>query len=431
MSDALLSSGRRGLFLDWWGEHLARGLPAALLSDRKRAARFARVSLTRDCYWPAGAKDTEARPLSSAPTRGSVVLLLDDANGFRRRVTLPIAVHRSVRQVLSHDLDRLTPLRANDLFFDARVVSRDWRAGTCVAELVAAPRVRVKQQIEAVEARGLSVERVVLNADDLTTEIDLLPAGAGTDARPRRGRILTGLLTATCLALLLALAVFPVWQARERVIALQAAEAQARIDAEQTSVLQRQVEKQLGEYNFLLQRKHSTPLVVQLLDDLSKRLPEDTWVQTLEIKSNPQTKVREVILQGETGSGARIVQLIAESPLIKEPALKAAMTRLAPNAERFHIGGELVLAELPEKVKPTEATSAVTVPLAPAPAAGAPTTSTLGAAKSADAKVVGGKTEPQADPKAEAKPAEVKPAEKASAAAAPQAQPQAAPGGRQ
>lgn len=386
MSDSSLRPGQGRLFLDWWVEHLGRGLPAALAADRRGAVRSARVSVTQDRYWAAGAKDAEGRPLSAAPASGAVALLLDDANGFRRRVTLPIAVHRSVRQVLSHDLDRLTPLRANDLYFDAHVVSRDWKAGTCVAELVAAPRARVKQQIEAVETRGLTVERVVLRADDLATEVNLLPAEARVDAGRRRGRIVTGALLIACLVLAVALAAFPVWQARERVIALQAAEAHARIDAEQTSVLQRQVEKQLGEYNFLLQRKHSTPLVAQLLDDLTKRLPDDTWVQTLEIKSNPQTKAREVIVQGETGSGARIVQIVQESPLIKEPALKAAMTRLAPNAERFHIGGELALAELPEKVKPTEATSAVTVPLAPAPAAGAPTATKVPETKAGEGK---------------------------------------------
>lgn len=421
MSDSSLRPGPGRLFLDWWVEHLARALPAALAADRRGAARAARVSVTQDRYWAAGAKNGEGRPLSAAPASGAVALLLDDANGFRRRVTLPIAVHRSVRQVLSHDLDRLTPLRANDLYFDAHVVARDWGAGTCVAELVAAPRARVKQQIEAVETRGLTVERVVLRADDLTTGVNLLPAEARADTGWRRGRILTGALLIVCLGLAVALAAFPIWQARERVIALQAAEAQARIDAEQTSVLQRQVEKQLGEYNFLLQRKHSTPLVAQLLDDLTKRLPDDTWVQTLEIKSNPQTKAREVIVQGETGSGARIVQIVQESPLIKEPALKAAMTRLAPNAERFHIGGELVLAELPEKVKPTEATSAVTVPLAPAPAAGAPAATAPAGPKVPETKAGEGK----ADTKSEPRPS---PAPAASATSAGAAQPALPPG---
>lgn len=429
MSDSSLRPGQGRLFLDWWVEHLARALPAALAADRGGAARSARVSVSADRYWSAGARNDEGRPLSAAPASGAVALLVDDANGFRRRVTLPIAVHRSVRQVLSHDLDRLTPLRANDLYFDAHVVSRDWKAGTCVAELVAAPRARVRQQIEAVEARGLTVERVVLRADDLATDVNLLPAEARADAGRRRGRIVTGALLIACLALAVALAVFPVWQARERVIALQAAEAQARIEAEQTSVLQRQVEKQLGEYNFLLQRKHSTPLVAQLLDDLTKRLPDDTWVQTLEIKSNPQTKAREVIVQGETGSGARIVQIMQESPLIKEPALKAAMTRLAPNAERFHIGGELVLAELPEKVKPTEATSAVTVPLAPAPAAGAPTATAPAAPKAPESKASDGKADTKSEP---SKASESRPpaASAAPSGAVPPSSPPGPPGGK-
>ncbi|MCS6996719.1 MAG: PilN domain-containing protein [Casimicrobiaceae bacterium] len=376
MSEALVRPrGPWGLFLDWWVEHLTRGLSWLTARQGRRPAR---ASVVEGRYWPAGAEASASRPLSTAPSAGKVVLVLGEANGFRRRVSLPITVHRATRAVLFHDLDRLTPLRASDLYADTAVLERDWASGTCWVELVAAPQTRVRQQIESLEARGLEVERVVLSDRDLATGIDLLPREARESER--RGHFVTFALLALCLVLAAALALFPVWQARERVIALKAEEGKARLEAEQASILQRQLEKQVSEYNFLLQRKHTNPLIVQLLDDLSRRLPDDTWVQTFEVKTNAQSKTRELVIQGETGSGARLLQIVQESPLLREPALKTAMTRIAPNAERFHIGAEVVAATLPEKLKPTDATSAVTVPLAPAPAAGAPS------AKAAEAR---------------------------------------------
>jgi hypothetical protein len=111
-----------------------------------------------------------------------------------------------------------------------------------------------------------------------------------------------------------------------------------------------------------------------LLDDLSKRLPDDTWAQSIEIRSVPNQKAKEVVIQGETGSGGKILQLVQESPMIKDPAFKATMTRVAANAERFHIAGEMVAAELPKSLVLTDSAAIITVPVSPAPVAGAPVT---------------------------------------------------------
>ncbi len=373
MNETATDLSRWQLFLDWWRDQLKAWLPTSRKGSDAAGRRWPRVSVSADRYWPAGSSAHEGRPLTSAPASGKVALVLGAEHGFRRQVHLPINLHRSTRQVLAHDLDRLTPLRPADLYFDTAVVERDWAKGHCVVELIAAPRNRVRQQLEAVEARGLEVVRVVLDEADLARGSNLLPPERLRELEEAaRGRWLTWLLLALCAVLAAALIILPIYQARERVIALLAEEGRLRAEAEQASVLQRQVEKQLSEYNFLLQRKHSTPLAVQLLDDLSKRTPDDTWVQTLEIKTNPASKAREVIIQGETGSGGKLMPILAESPLLKDLQPKAAMTRLAPNAERFHVSAELVQAQLPEPIPIAEASSAVIVPVAPAPAAGAP-----------------------------------------------------------
>ena len=81
-------------------------------------------------------------------------------------------------------------------------------------------------------------------------------------------------------------------------------------------------------------------------------------------------------MQGETGSGGKILQLFQESPLLRDPVFKATMTRVAPNAERFHVSGELVAAELPKPLLLSDASAVITVPgvtVVPAAPAGSPT----------------------------------------------------------
>ncbi|MBL8308886.1 MAG: hypothetical protein JNL19_00545 [Burkholderiales bacterium] len=363
-------------FLHWWKQHLWECVPAGLRNALTQSQRPAMWSGANDHVWARGAAITDNKPYlqsSLAQSGGPVALVVGESNGFRRSVVLPLNVEPQLQQVLGYEVDRLTPLRANDVYYDIRVRQRDTQAGTLTAELVAVPKSRVAPMLELATKRNLTVDRVVLAPEDIDTGLNLLASSRRVDEAtgPRYGWVNPALM-ALCAGLALAVVAWPLWEMRQEIIALQPVEATAKRDAETASVLQRQLERQIGEYNLPLARKHGAPLVVQLLDDLSKRLPEDTWAQTLEVKPVPNQKSKEVIIQGETGSGGKILQLVQESPLIKDPTFKATMTRVAPTAERFHIAGELIVADLPKPLQLSDAAAVTTVQVAPAPAAGAP-----------------------------------------------------------
>lgn len=372
-----------GQFLGWWKQQLWECVPAGWRAKTIQARRPAMWAPVTDQVWAPGASALESQMFTRsalAQRGGSVALVAGDTNGFRRVVELPIAVAGRLHQVLGFELDRLTPLRAADLYYDFRVLDRDAAAGNCCVEVVAVPRARVAPWLADAQQKNIEVTRLILAPSDIDTSLNLLTVSqAGNDASSRYRWLNTALL-ALCAALLIALIAFPLWQMRQRVIELQPLEATAKTDAEAASILQRQLEKQIGEYNLPLARKHGSPLVVQIIDDLTKRLPDDTWAQSFEIKTSPsqkdqKDKVREVNVQGETGSGGKILQMFQESPLLKDPVFKATMTRVAPNAERFHVAGELVAAELPKSLLLSDASAVMTVPgmtVVPAAPAGAP-----------------------------------------------------------
>ena len=372
-----------GHFLDWWKQQLWECIPAGWRAKTIQARRPAMWAPVTDQVWAPGASLPGSQTFtrsSLAQRGGSVALVAGDANGFRRVVELPIAVAGRLQQVLGFELDRLTPLRASELYYDFRVLDRNAAAGNCRVEVVAVPRARVAPWLADAQQKNLEVTRLILAPTDIDSSLNLLTASrTDAEALPRYRWVNTALI-ALCALLAIALAAFPLWQMRQRVLDLQPVEASAKTDAEAASILQRQLEKQIGEYNLPLSRKHGSPLVVQIIDDLTKRLPDDTWAQSFEIKTvpnqkDPKDKVREVIVQGETGSGGKILQLFQESPLLKDPVFKASMTRVAPNAERFHVSGELVAAELPKSLLLSDASAVMTVrgvTVVPAAPAGAP-----------------------------------------------------------
>ena len=361
-------------FLRWWKQHLWECVPASMRRRIVQSRRPAIWSPSDDRVWVAGASVDSSKSFTQsalAQRGGDVALVVGENNGFRRTVDLPMSVEGRLQQVLGFELDRLTPLRPSELYYDFHVVERNNSAGTCRVELVAAPKTRVAPLLDAAAKRNITVSRLLLSPADADTPLDLLSpsralAGEGATNRNWINWALAGL----CAALGLALVIFPLWQMRQQVIDLQPIEAKAKSDAEAASILQRQLEKQIGEYNLPLSRKHASPLAIQVLEELSKRLPEDTWVQTLEIHAVPNQKAREVVLQGETGSGGKIMQILQESALLKDPTFKSTMTRVAPNAERFHIAAELVTAQMPKAMLLSDASGVVTV--SPSPVAGAP-----------------------------------------------------------
>ena len=365
-----------GNFLSWWQQQLKECVPLGLRNKLAQARRPALWSPTDDRVWLAAGALSESKPfLSSALAQrgGSAAVVVGEVNGFRRELEMPLAVQDRLQQVLGYELDRLTPLKASELYYDFRIKQKNLSAGTCTVELAAAPRMRVDPMLAEANRRNITVTRMLLSPSDVDTSLDLLKiaqTSADDDNKPRSW--ITPALFALCMALVIALVALPLWQMRQRILALQPIESSAKTDAQIASVVQQQLEKQISEYNLPLARKYSGPLVVQLLDDLSKRLPDDTWAQSIEIRTIPTQKTKEVVLQGETGSGGKILQIVQESPLIKDPTFKATMTRVAPNAERFHIAGEIVVAELPKALLLADVATVITVPVSPSAPAGAP-----------------------------------------------------------
>lgn len=389
-----------GEFLRWWKQQLLECVPESMRARMAQARRPAMWSATDDRFWPAAAALGDSKPFAHSATAqrggGDVALIVGEANGFRRDVELPLAVESRLAQVLGYEIDRLTPLRASELYYDFRIKDRNPATGVCTVELVAAPRSRVAPMLDAARQRNLNVMRLLLSPSDVDTPLDLLATTRSADENADRYGWVNPALLALCAVLALALVVAPLWQMRQQVIDLMPVETSARADAEIASAMQRQLEKQIAEYNLPLARKHAAPLAIQVLDDLSKRLPEDTWAQSLEIRSVPNQKIREIVLQGETGSGGKLLQIVQESPLIKDPAFKATMTRVTPAAERFHIAGELVAAELPKQLQLSDAAAVTTVPVAPALPAGAPAAGKTAAAVTAPAAAVTGGAQPPA-----------------------------------
>src|SRR5206468_12107035 len=109
-----------------------------------------------------------------ARTDARVVIALPAGQVLRKTVTLPAAVEENLHQTLAYDLDRHTPFKADEVYFDAVVVGRDTARKEIRVDLAAALKSFVDQARRRVESGG--AEAVAVTPES--------PSGAAALAAP-------------------------------------------------------------------------------------------------------------------------------------------------------------------------------------------------------------------------------------------------------
>ena len=415
------SANRAGLprFWRWWMSELAPLLPGASRAAFQR--RFARpvIQLTEDeaAFWRPEISSSAARlavaetvslagETAAVLTAGKaamarlaantsagiavpkVIVALGPRQVLRKELTLPAALEENLVQALAYELDRHTPFRAEQLYFDATVIGRDAAKKTLRVDWAAALRTVVDSATRRIEEWGAIPIAVVPGPPTTSsTRLNLLPNGARP--RPLHWRRWQVWAPIALVALLVAATVFvPLVQKRQYAIALAALSAEAGQQAEVADKLRQQLERMQSDYNFILAKKYAYPSAVHVLDEITKVLPDDTWLTQFEIKSGGRGKdaQRDVYLRGESANAGKLIALLEDSKLVEGVTPRSPTTKIqGSSGEIFDLGARLRAASPPASVAlnmdappvasapGTSAASATASPASPSAAAAAGT----------------------------------------------------------
>jgi hypothetical protein len=114
------------------------------------------------------------------------------------------------------------------------------------------------------------------------------------------------------------------------------------------------------------QRKYRYP-TAQYVEELSRLLPDTTWLQQLDIRTTGKTK--EVVIMGETASSSKLIELLESSKMLQNASPRGPTTRgSTPGSERFTIGAELRPRAPPEAQPLAAAPKVLAPPMPPVPA---------------------------------------------------------------
>jgi len=308
-------------------------------------------------------------------TRARARFCLERGEALLRRVTMPAATEENLAQVMGFEMDRLTPFRADEVYFDQRVVSRDAAAAQITVQVAVARRDLVDARVARLRDLGVSVQGVTVREDapGQHAAFDLLPTAQRGERESANDRLTRHVLIAAVALLFLVALLLPLWQKREGVTAVIPMVAKAQQEAMATDAIARDLERQVADYNYLLTKKHAWGALAYL-EDVSRLLPDNTWVQQFDLRT--AGKSREVQITGETTSSSRLIELLEQSTLLQNATPRGTVTRGSlPGTERFMIAAETRQKPLPAMLAARDlAAMPAPAPVAAAAAVPAPAT---------------------------------------------------------
>lgn len=334
------SSGA-GQFLRWWKAELMQLLPAETRARMQHASRRLMVSVGNgelalssleggqlqmlDVFDLSGNARVQQQQIADLLLERDLHdmprdLLLPDEAVLRKTIQLPIAAESNLRQALAFEMDRHTPFKASDLYFDYRILSRDREAGQTRLELIAIPRGPVDRMLEALAGRGLSPSGVDVAADGMPAGLNLLPPDRRHRVANRRARA-NGLLALVVAALLALVMMQSLWLREHQIEAVQDAIETVSAEARVVQGLRKQIEDASEAASFLQDRRAENPPTVAIIAEVTRVLPDDTYLDRLRIWEG------NVQLQGKSSNAQQLIETLNESPLFDNASFRGP-TRL-------------------------------------------------------------------------------------------------------
>ena len=251
-----------------------------------------------------------------------VRLCLHEDQALALPVEMPAAVEGNLDQALRYQLDQLSPFRADQVVLDHRIEHRDQDRGRIAVTLRIVPNEDLEPLLNRARAFGAAIHAV----DTLAVEDPPRPEGFNLLPESRRPRYVHArarfnMLLGAGLVVVLALVMAQTVILRERTLSGLRAEAdELRVEARRVMQLQQAFEETLLAANFLAEKRASQPAVIELMEELTRLLPDDIWLQQFQLQGS------DLRIQGQADGSQRVIGLLNESELFDSPEITGAIS---------------------------------------------------------------------------------------------------------
>jgi general secretion pathway protein L len=345
-------------FLHWWASELKNLLPrdwqAALFRDKNRVLIVPQGNAAEDSVkiWQGRADQWQVleapdshweqviQPLLSGDQSADtdIVYLLPPHRALLRTIQLPAAARDNLDNVLRYELDRYVPFNPDQVRFAWRLEKTGDKADndSITVQVAVIPDSEFEKHLRLLKEKGIAVDAIDVAMDagspPQTAGINLLPREARRHKANARSQL--NWVLAAVIILLLGLAMWnSLANKRTRLAAIQKQSKQLLSKARQAKQLQHQLKDAIVAANFIQQQKARLPGAVPVLAELTKRIPEDTYLQRVLMNRE------RIEISGLSDNANKLVPLLDKSSRWYSPEVKGAVQPdpRHPGKEKFTV----------------------------------------------------------------------------------------------
>ena len=335
-------------FAEWWGGQLlevvpprfrgAGTLPDALIADagtpgqltllRRRGGAETRVGEAR--LDEMGTARLRAA-LADRPRTELFLVRLAAHDALERPVALPIAAERDPEQVLTYELERLTPFTAAEVFWGYTIASRDRARGRLHLHLTLIPRARVQPLLDYLAGLGSRPALLEISSPLGLRSIRLTHAdGAGAHRRTVKiaGALAAGLFAAIVISPFL----------RQ---SLELGATSSELDSlaprmREVELLRKRINGAGAGSDAIAAETHRLGDMLEALAAVTDILPDDTYLTEFTMRE------RKMTLSGLSASAPKLISDLSDDGRVNNPSFTAPVTRSENgHADVFSIRAEL------------------------------------------------------------------------------------------
>jgi len=269
-----------------------------------------------------------------------LVIRLSAQDAIEKIIYLPIAAEDDLQQVISYELDKLTPFKAEQVYFAARRIDEDSSEHQMKVQLVLAPR----EKLDAVckELRGWGLIPTAADFSEAPNDFkndheiyNLLPDWARTQ-NDIFSQVANYAAIGLLLALLAAALIVPVMREAWAVEQLINQIKMVSSEASEVETLRNEIEQRQEKTARLLSKKTSSASTVEMLEELSKLIVDDTWLKHLKYSDG------RLQILGESPTASSLISVLEESAMFNSVRFVSPVTQdKRTELERFQISAEI------------------------------------------------------------------------------------------
>lgn len=269
-----------------------------------------------------------------------VLIRIPESMGMRKLLSLPEAAAANVRQMLGYELDRYTPFKAEQVYFDVVKLGKPLN-GQLKLSLVMVQKSVLDTLTEQVLSLGLQPAYADYAQEPLTQlprkeRYNLLPLDLRHERSKKPRMIMIASIVVVAAMLVIAL-VAPLWMASQGIDKLK---SHARIVEKQALNIEeskRGIDYLYKSTEKLIAKKHNAPLLVETINTLSQLLKDDTWVSQIKYSQG------NLELLGESANAADILATLEKTHRFKNARFISPVTQdQATHKERFQLSTEII-----------------------------------------------------------------------------------------